>query len=99
MEVYVRRYRKALVDCYDLTQFAYRLHSSTVCTLVHFHDIIFKFLGMPDVVAQRILCFEMTRAFECIPHNLLLSRISDFPLSYVSTLVNWQNSYLSERKN
>lgn len=40
----------------------------------------------------------MTHAFDCIPHDLLLSRISKFPFSHVEALLNWLNSYLKSRR-
>lgn len=47
-KVALRRNLKEFVD-YDPTQFAYRSLSSTVCALVHFHDVILKYLEMPEV--------------------------------------------------
>jgi hypothetical protein len=97
-KVILRQYRKEFVSCYDHVQFAYRPLSSTVCALIYFHDIVLKYLEMPDVAALRILCFDMTHAFDCVPHDLLLSCLFKLPLHNVKTFVNWLNSYLYNRR-
>ena len=97
-EVVLRQYRAEFVGFYDSAQFAYRPLSSTVCALVHFHDDILKYLEDPEVVALRVLCFDMTHAFDCVPHDLLLKRISQLPFTHVEALVNWLHSYLYGRR-
>ena len=57
-----------------------------------------RYLELSDVAAVRILCFDMTCAFDGIPHELLLSRVSNLPLSHVKAFVNWLNDYLMDRQ-
>ncbi|MEL7307980.1 MAG: reverse transcriptase family protein, partial [Pseudomonadota bacterium] len=96
-KVILQRYRNALVDCYDSNQFAYRPLSSTVCALLTINETVLRLSEMSDVTAVRILTFDMTKAFDCIPHHLLLSRISEFSFLDRNFFINWLHSYLSNR--
>ena len=66
--------------------------------MIYIHDIVLKFLELSHIVGVRILCFDMTRAFDCVPHDLLLSRLVNLPFTNRNILVNWLNSYLSNRR-
>ena len=96
--VILLRYRKFFIECYDSTQFAYRPLSSAVCALVTIYETVLRLSEIPDVKAVRILTFDMTKAFDCIPHHLLLSRLSEFSLPDCNVLINWLNSYLCNRQ-
>jgi hypothetical protein len=96
--VILRMYRSELTACYDSCQFAYRPNSSTVSALICIHDLVLRLLEVSDVIAVRILTFDMTHAFDSVPHHLLLDCISKFEISDCSKFVNWINSYLSGRK-
>ena len=48
--------------------------------------------------AVRFVTCDMSRAFDRVPHHLLLSHISKLDLPNLSTFVNWLNSYLSDRQ-
>lgn len=93
-------YRDAFVNCYDPFQFAYRPRSSTVCALITIHDFILKTLELPNVSSIRILTFDMSHAFDCVPHDLLLTCIRNLPvpLRNCNYLLNWLNGYLCNRQ-
>jgi hypothetical protein len=93
----VKRYHESMLLSFDFPQFAYRPESSTVCALIMIHDAVVRFLDDLSVCAVRIVTFDMSRAFDSIPHHLLLHRISLLDLPCNSNFVNWLNSYLSER--
>jgi hypothetical protein len=97
-KVILNVYRAPLLQCYDKCQFAYRPLSSTVCALISIHDCILKLLDDVNVCAVRLITFDMSRAFDSIPHHLLLSHLSKLSLPNCNSFVNWLNSYLSDRK-
>ena len=91
-------YRESLLKCYDKDQFSYRPLSSTVCGLITIQDNVLKFLDDPNVAGARIITFDMSRAFDCVPHNYLLNRLCEFKFPFSENFVNWISSYLSNRK-
>lgn len=96
--VILEKYREPLLHSYDNCQFAYRPRSSTVCALIYIHESIVNFLDDVDIRAVRLITFDMSRAFDCIPHNLLLSCISQLDLPDKNYFVNWLRNYLLDRK-
>ena len=98
--VILEKYREPLLHSYDNCQFAYRPRSSTVCALIYIHESIVNFLDDVDIRAVRLITFDMSRAFDCIPHNLLLSYkfISQLDLPDKNYFVNWLRNYLLDRK-
>ena len=94
----LKKYYRDFIRCYDSSQYAYRPKSSTVCALVFIHDFTLRLLELPDIVAVRILTFDMTRAFDCVPHHLLLACISNLDIADRDIFVNWLNNYLSDRQ-
>ena len=97
-KVILNKYRNHLLSCFDDCQFAYRPYSSTVCALLTIQDTVLKLLDDVSVGAVRIITFDMTRAFDSVPHHLLLSCLSNLNLPDVNSFVNWTNSYLSNRQ-
>jgi hypothetical protein len=91
-------FRESLLKCYDADQFAYRPLSSTVCALVSIQDSTLKFLDDSDVAGVRIITFDMSRAFDCVPHDVLLSCLSKFDFPFYKSFVNWISNYLTDRK-
>ena len=86
-----------LLRSYDEFQFAYRPQSSTVCALLSIHEKIIQLLDDVNVRAVRLITFDMSRAFDCIPFHLLLTCISKLDLPNCNSFVNWLNSYLYGR--
>jgi len=95
--VVLSKYGQHLIHSYDNCQFAYRPCSSTVCALISIHEKILCFGDDVDIRATRVVTFDMTRAFDCVPHHLLLSCVSKLKLPDGNNLVNWLNSYLQDR--
>ena len=92
----LNNYHNEFVQSYDPSQFAYRPFSSSVCALIYIHDIVLKFLELSHIVGVRILCLDMTRAFDCVPHDLLLSLLVNLPFTNRNILVNWLNTVNSQ---
>lgn len=97
-KVVLKRYRVPLLHCYDEAQFSYRPFSSTVCALITLQETVLKLLDDSDVSGVRVITFDMTRAFDSVPHHLLLSCLSKLQIPDCELFVNWINSYLSNRK-
>ena len=97
-KVILKKYSTSLLRCYDERQFAYRPESSTVCALLFIQQTVLKSLDDCNVGAVRLITFDMSRAFDRVPHHQLLYCISKLPLPNTSSFVNWLNSYLSDRQ-
>ena len=82
---------------FDRSPFAYRTESSTGCALITIQDAVVRFLDDISVSAVRLVTFDMTRAFDCIPHHFLLNCIVQLDFPNCLNFVNWLNSYLSDR--
>jgi hypothetical protein len=94
----LKRYRKPLLQCYDELQFSYRPFSSTVCALLTIHDSAIRLLDNCEVTGVYIITFDMSHAFDTVPHHLLLSCLSSFDLPEHDLFVNCINDYLTDRK-
>ena len=97
-KIVLKRYYAPLINSYDSSQFAYRPESSTVCALLTIQEYILQFLDDPNVSAVRFMTFDMSRAFDRVPHHLLLKCLSELDLPDRPVFVNWLNSYLHGRQ-
>ena len=95
--VYVK-YRTHLFLSYDDAQFAYRPFSSTVCALVSIQDTVLRIMDNCKTAGAYVITLDMSRAFDRIPHHILLHRLMNFDFPEHDMFVNWINSYLSNRK-
>ena len=86
-----------LMSGYDDCQFAYRKRSSTVCALLAIQEHILRFLDDPKIGAVRIVTFDMSRAFDEVPHGILLDRFHSLHPSQDNFLSRWATSYLCSR--
>ena len=83
---------------YDDEQFAYRKNSSTVCALVAVHEYVINFLEDTTIAGVRVIAFDMSRAFDSVPHQLLVSRISSLESPDSDFLSRWTRSYVCNRQ-
>ena len=97
-KVIFRKYSCHFIECYDKQQFAYRPESSTVCALLAIQDKVLKLLDDPSVGAVRLIAFDMSKAFDRVPHHQLLLYFSELSLPNRPSFVNWLSSYLSNRQ-
>ena len=78
---------------YDDKQLAYRKNSSTVCALIAIHEYVVNFLEDPTITGVRVIAFDMSRAFDSVPHNLLLKRLSCLDSTESDFVSRWTRSY------
>jgi hypothetical protein len=77
------------------SQHGFRKFNSTVTSLVTYLNSI-----IPSVSSQgqtNSVYFDLTKASDIVPHNILLRKLSNFGLS--SNYVDWFHSYLSNRQS
>ena len=75
-------------------QFGFMPKSSTTSCLLHMQEIIGKLLDMSSIAAVTIISFDLRRAFDSVPHTLLIEKISQFaPKSFCHLIKH----YLSNR--
>ena len=97
-KIILKMFYENLLKGFDDCQFAYRRGSSTVCALLTMNEGVLRFLDNPDVVGVRILSFDMSHAFDCVPHDILLKRMEDLNFVGGDFLVRWLEDYLKGRK-
>lgn len=97
-KIILRKHFDIFMSGYDVHQFAYRKKSSTVCALLAIHEFILNFLDDPNVGGVRVITFDMSRAFDSVPHNILLERLSALPSLESDFLSRWIRSYLCDRQ-
>ena len=94
-KIIIKKHKSELVANFGMNQYAYRSNSSTTCCAIRIHDFATAHLDNPDAAALRILSFDMSRAFEAIPHHLLIAKLAS--LNLPSGLIRWLASYLLYR--
>jgi hypothetical protein len=99
-KVVINSYHSSLIKCLDVSQFAYKPKSSTVLALITIHDYILRFFDDPNVRGIRVIAFDMTHAFDSVPHNLLLQSLCNFRHEFSDSdmFLNWLNDYLCNRQ-
>ena len=76
-------------------QYAFRKHGSTESALVKAHDAITCYLDDTKVMAVRMVCLDLTKAFDKLPYSVLLNRLSTQSVN--PGFVLWLRSYLEKR--
>ena len=76
------------------TQHAYRQKHSTQTCLVEVVNYLYKILDKKQIPA--VISLDLSKAFDSINHNLLLSKLADLEMS--ESTIKWVKSYLSNRK-
>ena len=93
--------KKDLLSLVDSSQFAYRPHSSSTCALIRIHDFITTELDNLNCGAVRLLFLDLAKAFDSVPHRLLIEKLFTFSSRSSSPLplgfFVWVQNYLSDR--
>ena len=99
-KIVIGAFHSNLMKYFDSSQYAYRPKSSTVFALITVHDSILRLLDDSSVVGVRVVAFDMTHAFDSVPHHLLLRALSEVVKCVPdgNYLLNWLNDYLCKRK-
>jgi len=80
-------------------QFGFLPKSSTSSCLVHIHNAIVSFLDCPNISAVTVISFDLRRAFDTLPHYLLLNKLSSFlPYDVFNLIANYLNQRSQEVK-
>ena len=75
-------------------QHAYRQRHSTQTCLIEVINHLYKVIENKRIPA--VISLDLSKAFDSINHDLLLSKLADLQLS--ETSINWMKSYLTGRK-
>jgi len=75
-------------------QFGFMPLSSTSSCLLHIQNSITNYLNSSNVIAVTIISFDLQKAFDCIPHHILLKKISSVLPKNICSIIS---SYLSNR--
>jgi hypothetical protein len=94
-KIIIKKHKKSFEDNFGKDQYAYRSNSSTLCCAIKIHDFATSHMDKPMAAGLRIISFDMSRAFETVPHHLLMKRLAS--LDYPSGLIRWVASYLLDR--
>ena len=86
-----------LFDHVDNNQFAYRPFGSTTSATILMHDIITKYIDSSEVTAVIVIAFDLSKAFDTVPHHKLLRKLDDFH-DIPKSFIRWLNNYLYNRK-
>ena len=84
-----------LYDNFGSKQYGFKSNSSTTCALVHLHDSVTKALDNPLTDKVAILAFDLSKAFDTVPHKNLITSLSqtNLPKGFIKLIY----SYLSQR--
>jgi len=75
-------------------QFGFMPGSSTTSCLIHIQDIITSLLDRPNISAVTVISFDLRRAFDSIPHSILINKLTSILPRNICDLIS---SYLSHR--
>ena len=91
----LNRLSVTLYDKYGSNQYGFRKHSSTACAVISMFDDITRKWENSAVRAVSIISFDASKAFDTVPHDLLLIRL--LALGLPTGFIKWYRSYLSNR--
>ena len=78
------------------TQFAYTTGGSCTDALLSMQHTIYRYLDEQDYKAVRVFAMGFSKAFDCVNHELLSSKLRQLPLNPL--IVNWYLSFLEKRR-
>jgi hypothetical protein len=92
----VKWLRTNILHLYGPQQHAFRTHGSTSSALIHLHDSVTRLLDRTDTRAVRVVCLDLSKAFDKIQHNRLLNYLNDSGMNGGCLL--WLRDYLTGRR-
>ena len=78
------------------TQFAYTTGGSCTDALLSMQHTIYSYLDEQDCKAVRVFAMDFSKAFDCVDHELLSSKLRQLPLNPL--IVNWYLGFLKKRQ-
>ena len=92
--------KKSIIRLIDQNQFAYRPFGSTVCATTLMYDTCVNFTDQKNVSNVLVFSFDLSKAFDTVPHDLLLYKINELCMSDLLSygFLTWCTSYLSNRR-
>ena len=91
----LKEMKKSLISLYGRNQHAYRPFGSTTSALVSLHDEVTSALDLNDTIAVRLICLDLSKAFDCLQHHRLLNFLESKGVDH--GFLVWLKSYLSFR--
>ena len=88
-------FKTKFLDKYGKNQFGFRPQSSTTAALIAIEDFITSSLDRDDVVGVQIVAYDLSKAFDKLKHDVILSTLleSNLPVCIVS----WFQNYFKDR--
>ena len=88
-------FKPMILDKYGKNQFGFRPQSSTTAALVAVEDFVTSSLDKNDVIGVQIVAYDLSKAFDKLKHDVILSQLSKSDLP--SSIVSWFQSYFTDR--
>lgn len=92
----LERVREELLTCYHKRQHAYRPLGSTTSALVDVHNKVTEVLDSRDSAAVRIICLDLSKAFDGLQFHRLLNFLKLKGIN--QGFLRWLASYLTDRQ-
>ena len=94
--VYNTHTRDIVKQHLNSTQFACTTGGSCINTLLSMQHTIYSYLDEQDCKAVRVFAMDFSKAFDCVDHELLSSKLRQLPLNPL--IVNWYLGFLKKRQ-
>ena len=94
--VYLPCLRDIVEQHLSSTQFAYTTGGSCTNALLSMQHTIYSYLDEQDCKAVRVFAMDFSKAFDCVNHELLSSKLRQLPSNPL--IVNWYLSFLEKRQ-
>lgn len=91
----IKNIKQTMTENYGKHQYGFKCKSSTTCALIHMHDQVTKILDKKENVSASILAFDLSKAFDRVPHSKLINSL--LSTNIPKGLIKIFNSYLTNR--